>query len=55
MGKTYHVFGDISDWKWEHKEPIKGGEQLNANTAVDIANAIRIYDPFKVPGVAGIL
>ena len=44
MGKTYHVFGDISDWKWEHREPIKGGEQLIANTAVDLANAM-IYNP----------
>ena len=44
MGKTYNVFGDISDWKWRHTEPIKGGQQIVVNTGVDLANAI-IYNP----------
>jgi len=44
MGKTYHIFGDISDWKWDHKEPIQGGQQLVVNTGVDLANAM-IYNP----------
>ncbi len=44
MGKTYNVFGDISDWKWRHTEPIKGGQQIVVNTGVDLANSM-IYNP----------
>lgn len=44
IGKTYHIWGDISDWKWDHKEPVKGGRQVVVNTGVDLANAM-IYNP----------
>jgi carboxypeptidase C (cathepsin A) len=44
-GMTFHVFGDVYPWSWEHKPP--GGQSffpVSTNVLPDLANAM-IYNP----------
>ncbi len=44
-GLTFHVFGDVNPWNWDHKEPNgQSGFPISTNVMPDLATAI-IYNP----------